>query len=84
MRAIKQPEQGSDDINVRRVFWVAIIYTIVAISSIGLAFVLIARNPVWQVYIMAAVAVVSFGLDLAAVVFIWRGKAVDSGRPGHS
>ena len=74
MKEINPPRKDQDEINVQRAFWVSIIYTIVAASSVGLAIFLIIRNPVWQVYTMAVIAVSSLGFDLAAVIYIRRGQ----------
>ncbi|MFL7893551.1 MAG: cache domain-containing protein, partial [Anaerolineales bacterium] len=74
MKEINPPRKDQDEINVQRAFWVSIIYTIVAASSVGLAIFLIIRNPVWQVYTMTVIAVFSLGFDLAAVIYIRRGQ----------
>lgn len=74
MSEIKPHEQDHDVINVQRVFRVAIIYTIVAFASLGLAVFLIPRFPIWQVILMAVIAVISLGCDLAALVLIRRNQ----------
>jgi len=72
MIEINPRKQDQDEINVQRAFWVAIIFTIVAASSVGLAIFLITSYPVWQVYVMAVTTVFSLGFDLAAVFYIRR------------
>ena len=74
MSEINPREQNQEDINVQRAFRVAIIYTIVALSSVGLAIFLIIRAPVWQVFLMAGISMISFLLDLAAVIWLRRGQ----------
>jgi len=76
MSEINSPKQGQDEINVQRALWVAVIYTIVAASSVVLAIAWIFRYAGWQVYVMAATTVVSLGLDLASVILIRRGRLV--------
>ncbi|HBX70788.1 MAG TPA: hypothetical protein DEH25_15765 [Chloroflexi bacterium] len=68
------PQNNQDEINVQRTFWVAVIYTVVAISSVGLAFFLISRYQIWQVYVMMVITLFSLGFDVAALIYIRRGR----------
>ena len=74
----KQNSQQSiqdESINVQRALWVAVIFTVFALSSLGLLVYTSFATPAWQVYIVTVVTALATGLDIASVVMIRRGRA---------
>ena len=71
----RQSAQGQNDINIQRAFWSAIIFTIVAFTSVALSIYLIFVYPVWQVFLMAVIALLAFVLDMTSVILIRRNQA---------
>jgi GAF domain-containing protein/HAMP domain-containing protein len=71
----RQSAQGQNDINIQRAFWSAIIFTIVAFTSVALSIYLIFVYPVWQVFMMAVIALLAFVLDMISVILIRRNQA---------
>ena len=74
MSEINPNPRDVESINAQRVFWVSVIYAFVAATSVGLAIFLITRFPIWQVYVMAAITVISLGFDVAAIILVRRGQ----------
>ncbi len=62
-------------INMQRAFWVAIIYTMVAVISFGVGIYLAITNPCWQVFLILIIAGLSVVFDTFAVIQIRRGRA---------
>jgi GAF domain-containing protein/HAMP domain-containing protein len=71
----KQPTQGQNDFNVQRAFGGALSLTAFAFVSVVLAVFSASQFPVWQAFLMAAIALVSLIFDASSVVLIRRGQA---------
>ena len=69
-----QPVQD-ESINVQRAFWVAIIFTVFALGSLGLLVYVITVTPAWQVYVITALTAIATIVDFASVIVIRRGRA---------
>jgi len=74
MSEIKTLEQEQEEFNIPRIFRTTIIYTIVAFSSLVLAVFLIPSFPIWQVFLMTVIAVLSFCFDIAALALLRRNQ----------
>jgi len=78
MSEMKQSIPKDDHINIDRVFWGAVILTIVGISSFALGIFMIIQEPVWQVYGVGLIAAISMLINIACVVLIRRGRTAFS------
>jgi GAF domain-containing protein/HAMP domain-containing protein len=70
-----QSPQDPGYINIQRAFWVSIIFTAVAVISMGLGIYLVFNYPYWQIYAILIIAALSSVFDVLAVVLIRRGRA---------
>ncbi len=61
-------------INVNRAFWVAIVFTLVAVISFGVGIYLAITAPYWQIFLIMIVAGLSVVFDTLAVILIRRGR----------
>jgi putative methionine-R-sulfoxide reductase with GAF domain len=75
MSETKPSTQGQNDINVQRAFGGALILTAVAFASVVLAAFSASLFPVWQAFLMVAIAAISLTVDAISVVLIRRGQA---------
>jgi len=66
---------NDETINVQRAFWVAIIFTSIAVISFGVGIYLTVTQPYWQIYAMLVIAAFSVVFDVLAVILIRRGRA---------
>ena len=69
-----QPVQD-ESINTQRAFWVAIIFSVFALGSLGLLAYVLTVTPAWQVYAIAALTAIATAIDVASVMMIRRGRA---------
>jgi GAF domain-containing protein/HAMP domain-containing protein len=75
MSETKQSTQGQNDINVQRAFWGALILMAVTFVSVVLTVFVTSLFPVWQAFLMVAIAVISLTFDAISIVLIRRGQA---------
>jgi len=68
-----QPVEG-ELINSQRVFWAAIIFTVVALISFLFSLFLIARTPAWQTYVISVITAIALAIDVYSVILVQRGR----------
>ncbi|MBK8780775.1 MAG: GAF domain-containing protein [Anaerolineales bacterium] len=66
---------NNESINLKRVFWAAVIFTIVAFSSVVLSIFLIRTSPSWQVYSIAGISTIALIVDIIGLWLIQRDQA---------
>ena len=69
-----QPVQD-ESINTQRAFWVAIIFSVFALGSLGLLVYVITVTPAWKVYAIAALTTIATAVDVASVPMMGSGGA---------
>ncbi len=66
---------NNESINLKRVFWAAVIFTIVAFSSVVLSIFLILTSPSWQVYLITGISTIALIVDIIGLWLIQQDRA---------
>lgn len=70
------PSQREESVSAQRVFWAAILFTLVALASFIFSLVLVRNFPVWQIYAVSALTAIALMADITGLLFILRGRTL--------
>lgn len=73
LRLNTQPAPG-ETFNQTRAFWMAVIFMIIAMSSLGAVGYLAVTHPYWQIYTMVVISAASAVIDIVTLVLVRRDR----------